>query len=62
MTELKCKHDGDYFTRREYIECICGAIKTDNLWGLASNNWFKSVEEAEYYQKHGKYPEPIREI
>ncbi len=60
-----CKHDGKYTTKYTHIICDeCNAIKTDgdSSWGFAGNNWFKNLAEAEYYGKHGRYPEEIRKI
>jgi len=35
----------------------CTQITTDGGWGIASRMTFKSIQEAKFYQKHGKYPE-----
>lgn len=37
----------------------CGAVKTDMEWGRASHAWFASLEEAKYYETHGRLPPPV---
>ena len=60
-----CDHNGKTKTYYTHIECNdCGAIKTDGdpSWGLAGSNWFRNLDEAEYYKKHGRYPEETRKL
>jgi hypothetical protein len=41
-----------------HIECLdCGHVKTDSGWGIASNQWFKSEEEAKFYRFNGRLPQ-----
>lgn len=40
-----------------HVSCNeCGSICTDGDWGIASRMWFKSEEEAHFYQKNGYFP------
>ena len=56
--EIKCDHSGDIRTGYDHIKCCnCHMIQTDNGWGIASRKWFKSVDEARFYQKNGRLPE-----
>jgi len=58
MTEKQeCKHEhvDPYW---DYLKCKeCGAIHTDDGWGIASLKWFKSFDDAQYYKMHGRLPE-----
>ena len=41
-----------------HIECLdCGRVKTDSGWGIASNQWFKSEEDAKFYRFNGRLPQ-----
>lgn len=46
---------------REYVMCLsCGKIRTGqhkDAWGVAAGKWFKNLAEAQFYKKHGRYPE-----
>jgi len=63
MEDEKCDHPREsWITVYDHNKCDrCGAIKTDSMWGLASNIWFKNLEEANYYKDHGRYPEKTRD-
>lgn len=56
--QMQCDHRG---TARhhgyDHVECECGAFMTDSGWGVASNRWFKSRSEAEFYRQNGRLPE-----
>jgi len=44
-----------------HIECLdCSRVKTDSGWGIASNQWFKSEEEAKFYRCNGRLPQVER--
>ncbi|MDE4917761.1 hypothetical protein ACUXAV_005105 [Cupriavidus metallidurans] len=52
-----CKHYNS-MPRYDHTECLdCGSVLADSDWGIASNKRFKSLEEARFYQKHGRLPE-----
>lgn len=59
----KCDHQtGSNIASYTHVTCSkCGAILTDSSerdWGIARNTWFKSIEEARFYQKNGRLPDP----
>lgn len=59
MNDQPCKHD-DTTPSYEYVTCNnCGAVRTDSKWGIASNTWFRNLNEAKFYQQHGRSPEPL---
>lgn len=56
--ETKCDHSGDIRTGYDHVKCCnCHMIQTDSGWGIASSKWFKSLDEARFYQKNGRLPE-----
>jgi len=58
----ECKHK-NIITNYTHITCVnCRSIKTDSdrSWGIAKSMWFSSLEEAEFYQLHGRLPETIK--
>lgn len=62
MSKEVCKHQGDGYPSYDHYVCSeCGSIKTDShsSWGIAKNTWFKSVDEARFYKKHGRLPEKV---
>ncbi len=59
FTTGDCDHGGsDYAPSYTHTNCtVCGAIKTDMDWGVASASWFDTLLDAKFYQQHGRLPE-----
>lgn len=60
---MKCKHTKTYPEYTHVVCQECGSIKTDSgrEWGVGKNTWFKSLDHAYFYAKHGRLPEPINQ-
>jgi hypothetical protein len=55
-----CKHAS---TRAhwDHVTCTdCYAVRVDSGWGVASGNWFPSLEVARFYKQHGRLPDAIQ--
>lgn len=56
-----CQHKSGTTPHYDHVTCNdCGGIRTDGSWGIASNKWFKSEDEAKFYKTNGRYPEGVR--
>lgn len=56
FNENKCEHD--YTPGYDHGRCRkCGWIFTDGGWGIAKRMWFKNLDYAKFYQKHGRLPQ-----
>lgn len=54
-----CLHE-EHTAYWDHIRCnSCGCVKTDSGFGLAKNKWFKNMDEAKFYNKNGRLPDPI---
>jgi hypothetical protein len=56
----ECAHN-ETRARWDHIYCVaCGAVKTGPHpeWGIAKNMWFRSADEARFYQQNGRHPTP----
>jgi hypothetical protein len=54
-----CRHE-TRDTRWDHSACrSCSAVKTDSGWGIASNEWFTSLEEARFYRDNGRLPDAV---
>lgn len=57
LTTPKCNHHHGTTANMKYSRCNnCGMILTDSGWGIASNMWFNSEDEAEFYKRNGRLP------
>lgn len=57
-----CPHDIEYrATMFDHVECTeCGGVYTDSGGGIAKNTWFRSLYEAQFYQRNGRLPDPVK--
>jgi hypothetical protein len=59
---VSCQHKSGTTAHWKYVTCHdCGSVKTDGGWGIASNKWFKSEAEADFFRINGRYPDAPRE-
>jgi hypothetical protein len=61
-TKAVCKHEEVDIGFDGNLCKKCGAFNTDSLWGIASNKWFFSRGEAEFYKKNGRMPSLSKDL